>query len=68
MTKPNDSNGFTFRPIRDVRGFRRRAGMNQLEFWGQFGVTQSGGSRHESGRRMNKPLIALIRIRYPKIH
>ena len=32
------------------REIRHRLGLNQQEFWGRIGVTQSGGSRYESGR------------------
>lgn len=37
-------------PLKDLEGFRRARGENQATFWGRFGVTQSGGSRYESGR------------------
>ena len=36
--------------------------MNQDEFWTQIGVTQSGGSRYESGRDMPKPVRELLRL------
>jgi len=29
---------------------RKTSGMNQQAFWTRFGITQSGGSRYESGR------------------
>ena len=29
---------------------RVKAGLNQSQFWSRIGVTQSGGSRYESGR------------------
>ncbi len=35
---------------REVKELRQKMGRNQLEFWGPIGVTQSGGSRYESGR------------------
>lgn len=41
---------------------RLRLGLNQQEFWGRIGVTQSGGSRYESGRAMPKPVQELLRI------
>jgi transcriptional regulator with XRE-family HTH domain len=44
------------------RDIRRRLGLNQQEFWGRIGVTQSGGSRYESGRRMPKPVRELLRL------
>lgn len=36
--------------------------MNQQEFWSRIGVTQSGGSRYESGRNMPKPVRELLRL------
>ncbi len=46
----------------DAREIRRRLGMNQQEFWSQIGVTQSGGSRYESGRNMPRPVQHLLRL------
>lgn len=46
----------------DSREIRKRLGMNQSEFWGMIGVTQSGGSRYESGRNMPRPVQALLRL------
>src|SRR6478752_5823093 len=34
--------------------------MNQEQFWTQIGVTQSGGSRYESGREMPRPVKELL--------
>lgn len=44
------------------RDIRRQRGLNQQEFWGRVGVTQSGGSRYESGRSMPKPVRELVRL------
>jgi transcriptional regulator with XRE-family HTH domain len=44
------------------RAIRQRLGLNQQEFWGRIGVTQSGGSRYESGRSMPKPVKELLRV------
>lgn len=44
------------------REVRIRLGLNQQEFWGRIGVTQSGGSRYESGRAMPRPVQELLRI------
>ena len=44
------------------RHIRHRLGLNQQEFWGRIGVTQSGGSRYESGRTMPKPVQELLRL------
>jgi transcriptional regulator with XRE-family HTH domain len=41
---------------------RRKLGLNQSEFWGKIGVTQSGGSRYESGRNMPRPVRELLRL------
>lgn len=46
----------------DVREIRRKLGMNQSQFWSKIGVTQSGGSRYESGRNMPKPVRELLRL------
>lgn len=44
------------------REIRARLGLNQQEFWTRIGVTQSGGSRYESGRSMPKPVRELLRL------
>lgn len=44
------------------REIRRRLGLNQQEFWARIGVTQSGGSRYETGRSMPKPVRELLRL------
>lgn len=46
----------------DVREIRQNLGMNQSEFWSSIGVTQSGGSRYESGRSIPRPVQALLRL------
>lgn len=51
-----------FEKIQNPREIRTRLGMNQQEFWGRIGVTQSGGSRYESGRNMPKPVRELLRV------
>ena len=43
---------------------RRKLGLNQSQFWSQIGVTQSGGSRYESGRNIPRPVQMLLRIAY----
>ena len=39
---------------------RKKEGLNQKDFWTRYGVTQSGGSRYESGRNVSKPLAILL--------
>ena len=51
-----------FKPINNIRDIRKNLGLNQIEFWSQVGVTQSGGSRYESGRNMPKPVRELLRL------
>lgn len=46
----------------DVREIRRKLGMNQQQFWSKIGVTQSGGSRYESGRNIPRPVQQLLRL------
>jgi transcriptional regulator with XRE-family HTH domain len=48
--------------LADPREIRRKLGMNQQQFWGMIGVTQSGGSRYESGRNMPRPVRELLRL------
>ena len=46
----------------DARELRRKLGVNQSQFWSKIGVTQSGGSRYESGRNMPRPVQVLLRL------
>ena len=46
--------------LADVGTARRASGVNQSVFWTKLGVTQSGGSRYESGRAMPKPLRMML--------
>ena len=48
--------------IAKPRHLRRRLGLNQQQFWSAVGVTQSGGSRYETGRSMPKPVRELVRL------
>jgi len=51
-----------FERIVNPRDIRRRLRLNQHEFWSRIGVTQSGGSRYESGRNMPRPVRELLRL------
>ncbi|MCC6916668.1 helix-turn-helix domain-containing protein [Nitrosomonas sp.] len=51
-----------FKDIPNPREIRQRLGLNQQEFWSKVGVTQSGGSRYESGREMPKSVRELLRL------
>ncbi len=49
-----------------VSKLRRSIGLNQSAFWNRLGVTQSGGSRYESGRKIPEPVLKLIELAYGK--
>lgn len=51
-----------FEEIAEPREIRRKLGLNQHDFWSKVGVTQSGGSRYESGRNMPRPVRELVRL------
>jgi DNA-binding transcriptional regulator YiaG len=46
--------------FKDIAAYRRSRGENQSDFWKRFGVTQSGGSRYETGRSIPLPIRALL--------
>lgn len=46
----------------DARQLRQKLRINQAEFWGAVAVTQSGGSRYESGRDMPGSVRLLVNI------
>jgi hypothetical protein len=51
-----------FDSISNPRELRRKLRLNQSEFWSRVGVTQSGGSRYETGRRIPRPVRELLRL------
>lgn len=58
MAKPKTFSGD------DIIWLRRRLNLNQSQFWNRLGVTQSGGSRYESGRKIPRPVQQLLLIAY----
>lgn len=48
----------------NYRDMRKSMGLNQQEFWSQVGVTQSGGSRYESGRGVPVQVVEQVRLRH----
>lgn len=46
-----------------VLEWRKKSGLNQSDFWSKYGVTQSGGSRYESGRTIPRSTRLLIWLR-----
>ena len=49
---------------KEAKLLRSKLGMNQSEFWSRISVTQSGGSRYESGRNLPKPVRVLLHLAY----
>lgn len=43
---------------------RNKLGLNQSQFWNKLGVTQSGGSRYEGGRKIPAPVKKLLYVVY----
>lgn len=48
----------------EIRATRERLKLSQQAFWSRIGITQSGGSRYESGRRIPKTVQSLIDLVY----
>lgn len=53
-----------FTELEDVKAIRKETRLNQSDFWNAVGVTQSGGSRYESGRKMPNAVRELVRVVY----
>lgn len=43
---------------------RQKLGVSQTVFWSRVKVTQSGGSRYESGRKIPRPVQLALTIAY----
>lgn len=54
----------TANPTKDLKKTRAVTKLNQHDFWSRVGVTQSGGSRYESGRSIPAPIAMLVEITY----
>ena len=50
----------------EAKAVRAKLGLNQTEFWRPMGVTQSAGSRYESGRNLPPPVQKLLLIAHGK--
>lgn len=53
--------------VTSINDFRDGRGENQVAFWNRFGVTQSGGSRYENGRRIPEATAILIQLYFDHI-
>jgi len=49
--------------LENIRTTRKLSGLNQHQYWSRYGITQSGGSRYESGRAIPRPAAMLIWLR-----
>lgn len=58
MTRPQYKN------TPDLLAMRRAKGLTQAAFWGKIGVTQSAGSRYETGRPMARTVALLFDLIY----
>jgi DNA-binding transcriptional regulator YiaG len=50
----------------EAKTIRTKLKLTQGEFWSRVAVTQSGGSRYESGRPIPAPVQKLLLIAYGK--
>ena len=41
---------------------RKKSGENQGTYWRRYGITQSGGSRYEQGRKIPSPAKILMAL------
>lgn len=48
--------------LKHLADFRKLRSETQTEFWGRFGIGQSGGSRYEQGRNVPMPVQLLIAL------
>jgi hypothetical protein len=48
--------------VRDLRQLRISKRESQQKFWGRFGVTQSSGSRFETGLSIPAPVAILLKL------
>lgn len=49
-------------PLTDLRQLRISKRESQEKFWGRFGVTQSSGSRFETGLSIPAPVAILLKL------
>ena len=49
--------------LSNIADYRKKLRVNQQTFWSPLGVTQSGGSRYESGRNLPRPVALLVTLR-----
>lgn len=60
--KAKKGKGFLYTLKASPKDIRTKRKQNQSEFWKRLGVTQSGGSRYESGRDIPEPTRRLLEL------
>ena len=63
-TKPRKKLTLRFKTGEDVKALRGKLRLNQTQFWSKINVTQSGGSRYESGRASPRTVPLLLHLAY----
>jgi transcriptional regulator with XRE-family HTH domain len=48
----------------ECRDIRLERGLTQQQFWQPLGVTQSAGSRYETGRGIPEAVLELLRLKH----
>ncbi|MGE5770161.1 MAG: helix-turn-helix domain-containing protein [Betaproteobacteria bacterium] len=48
----------------ECRDIRLQRGLTQQQFWQPLGVTQSAGSRYETGRGIPEAVLQLLRLKH----
>ena len=48
----------------EAHAHRIKLNLNQSEFWNRVKVTQSAGSRYETGRKLSNPVQLLLHLTY----
>lgn len=62
--KPRKQPALRFKSGEETRELRKKLGLSQADFWKKLSVTQSGGSRYESGRSIPGPVRLLLHLTY----
>lgn len=47
-----------------IHAHRQLVCLNQTQYWGRIGVTQSAGSRYEAGRKIPRTVQNLLHLAY----
>ncbi|MGE5469236.1 MAG: helix-turn-helix domain-containing protein [Bacteroidota bacterium] len=53
-----------FKTGEQIKSLRKNLGLNQSEFWSRISVSQSGGSRYESGGNIPKSVQYLLQLTF----